>query len=105
MESRSDPFSVARQSTPDVSSHLFDLYTRCSLSFAALLTALDDSKRDFSGQLRRKDVESEFDKLKLWAKSVGAKHSGEKYRYSLDYRLRQSPFYRDRVRLQTRTGL
>jgi len=46
-----------------------------------------------------KHVESELDKLILWANNVGAVCSGESYEFSLDYRLRDSPFYQERVRL------
>jgi hypothetical protein len=54
------------------------------------------SEQDQSSALHE-IVDSEFDKYKLWAANVGAMHSGEQYDLSLDYRLRESPFYRDRV--------
>ena len=44
-----------------------------------------------------RDVESELDKLILWANNVGAIYSGKLYEISLDYRLRKSPFYQERV--------
>jgi len=44
-------------------------------------------------------VESELDKLILWANNVGAVYSGDSYEFSLDYRLRNSPFYQERVRV------
>lgn len=78
-------------------SQLSDLYARCYSSFETLLVALDAQKRDIEGQISREEVVIELDRFKLWARSVGAKHSGAKYKYSLDYRLRKAPFYRDRV--------
>lgn len=76
---------------------LSDLYWRCHQSFESLLAALNPPKRDIGDQLSHKDAESEFDKLRLWARNVGAMYSEEKHMLSLDYRLRESPFYRARI--------
>lgn len=42
-------------------------------------------------------LQEEFDKYTLWAGNVGAAHSGRTYQLSLDYRLREAPFYKDQV--------
>jgi hypothetical protein len=78
-------------------SKLSDLYHRCHVSFRLLVTALKSPKRDIGSQMPLRDAENEFDKFRLWAGNVGAIHSGDEYNISLDYRLRESPFYRDRV--------
>lgn len=44
-----------------------------------------------------KELENQFDRYKVWADNVGAGHTGRKYEYSLDYRLREASFYRDQV--------
>jgi hypothetical protein len=79
-------------------SSLSELYFSCLSSFRCLLSAALSPKRDIGDQLPSRDVDSELDKLTLWAKNVGIMHSGELYELSLDYRLRESPFYRERVR-------
>ncbi|CAI6238564.1 unnamed protein product [Periconia digitata] len=43
------------------------------------------------------DVNEEIDRYILWAENVGAHHSGSRSTLSLDYRLREASFYRDRV--------
>lgn len=43
------------------------------------------------------DLSNEFDRYTLWCGNVGAAHHGLRYRVSLDYRLREAPFYRDRI--------
>ncbi|KAL1631839.1 hypothetical protein SLS56_004201 [Neofusicoccum ribis] len=43
------------------------------------------------------NLQEEFDKYRLWAGNVGATHSGKTYQLSLDYRLREAPFYREQV--------
>jgi hypothetical protein len=80
-----------------MSSDLSNLYARCHESFESLLANLSSPVIGLEGQVSKDDVLAEFDKFKLWARSVGAKHSGGKYWYSLDYRLRKAHFYHDRV--------
>ena len=41
------------------------------------------------------DLLDEFDRYQLWAGNVGAGH--QSYKLSLDYRLEEATFYRDRV--------
>ncbi|KAF2631800.1 hypothetical protein BU25DRAFT_197151 [Macroventuria anomochaeta] len=77
---------------------LADLHYRCCHSFEKLLKAVAspvDETRGF--QVSHEILESEFDKYKLWAANVGAMHHGDRYKLSLDHRLRESPFYQDRV--------
>lgn len=78
---------------------LADLHFRCCHAFGELLKASASPVHESRGtQISHEIVESEFDKYKLWAANVGAMHHGDRYEISLDYRLRESPFYRDRVR-------
>ncbi|KAF2739421.1 hypothetical protein EJ04DRAFT_310934 [Polyplosphaeria fusca] len=74
---------------------LSELYFRCHRSFQAALSAF--GPQEHGPDLSKRDVESEFDKFRLWAGNVGAMHTGQRYKLSLDYRLRESPFYRERV--------
>jgi hypothetical protein len=80
-----------------MSSELSDVYSRCHDSFETLLETLSSPVSGLEGQVSKGEVLAEFDRFQLWARSVGAKHSGAKYKYSLDYRLRKAPFYHDRV--------
>jgi len=80
-----------------MASRLADLYSSCHDAFQALLSAVRSPKRELGDQMPPRDVESELDKFILWADNVGAIHSGDSYEMSLDYRLRKSPFYQDRV--------
>lgn len=85
-----------------MSSQLSDLYTSCSDSFKQLLATLETTESDTESHLNYEEVTAEFDRFRLWARSVGAEHSGTNYEYSLDYRLRKAPFYCDRVRIYDR---
>ena len=82
-------------------SRLADLYTSCYGSFRALLSAVRSPNRDIGDQMPPRDIESELDKFVIWSSNVGAIHSGESYEMSLDYRLRKSPFYQERVCLSS----
>lgn len=42
-------------------------------------------------------IQTELGRYKVWAGNVGAAHQGRTYRISLDYRLKDASFYRDRV--------
>ena len=77
---------------------LSDLHDRCCRSFEDLLEALTSTTHaQAEPEMLHETIESEYDKYMLWAANVGAMHRGEYYDISLDYRLRESPFYRDRV--------
>lgn len=49
------------------------------------------------------DIQNEFGRYKVWAGNVGA--AGHTYRISLDYRLKDASFYRDRVSGDSGFGL
>ncbi|KAL0261610.1 hypothetical protein SLS55_003040 [Diplodia seriata] len=64
--------------------HCYQAFTRISAE-VPVSTAHHDSLQD------------QFDKYKLWAGNVGAAHSGKTYQLSLDYRLREAPFYKEQA--------
>ncbi|KAF1954595.1 hypothetical protein CC80DRAFT_536757 [Byssothecium circinans] len=70
-------------------------YERCLNEFHYLSGLLYSSNT--SSIAVRADVDEEIDRYKLWAGNVGAHQSGKNYSLSLDYRLREASFYRDRV--------
>jgi len=78
-------------------SGLATLYTSCYGSFQALLSAVRSPNRDIGDQMPPSIIESELDKFILWSNNVGAIYSGESCEISLDYRLRKSPFYKEKV--------
>ncbi|KAH6852587.1 hypothetical protein B0T12DRAFT_185745 [Alternaria alternata] len=43
------------------------------------------------------ETQDVFDRYKLWAGNVGAIHGTNKYKLSLDYRLREASFYKSQV--------
>jgi hypothetical protein len=57
------------------------------------LPALDPG----SPRLDHQAIRDAFDKYKLWAGNMGAMHSGEQWKMSLDYRLREASFYKVQV--------
>lgn len=67
-----------------------DRHASCFLAFNELCEAAVGSKEHTV-------LLDEFDKYRLWAGNVGAVHSGRAYKLSLDYRLRESTFYKDTV--------
>lgn len=72
-------------------------HARCYRAFEELLDALQSPSRDYKDQLSTGEVEEEFQKYSIWAGSVGAAHSGKSYQISLDYRLRESSFFKETV--------
>jgi hypothetical protein len=50
-----------------------------------------------SPRLDHQAIRDAFDKYKLWAGNMGAMHSGEQWKMSLDYRLREASFYKVQV--------
>ncbi|KAF2867391.1 hypothetical protein BDV95DRAFT_598073 [Massariosphaeria phaeospora] len=42
-------------------------------------------------------IQNTFDKYRLWSGNLGAMHSGQQWKISLDYRLRESSFYKVQV--------
>lgn len=69
----------------------------CCLAFQDLITTIKNPARSFEEQASPAAAGNEFDRYKVWAGNVGAGHSGRNYRISLDYRLRDASFYKDRV--------
>jgi hypothetical protein len=47
--------------------------------------------------LNVKAIHDAFDKYRLWSGNLGAMHSGEQWKKSLDYRLREASFYKVQV--------
>ncbi|KAL7935837.1 hypothetical protein V8C35DRAFT_298354 [Trichoderma chlorosporum] len=80
-----------------MTSTISEAHEKCYLAFENLLSALQQPERDFEEQLPLKNVQEEFDKYKLWAGNMGAAHSGENYKISLDYRLRDALFIQDQI--------
>ncbi|KAK5047951.1 hypothetical protein LTR84_006141 [Exophiala bonariae] len=42
-------------------------------------------------------IQDDYDRYKIWAANTGASHTGQTYKKSLDYRLREAQQYRDKV--------
>lgn len=71
-------------------------YETCRLSFQKLILALQKPARDFSEHMNIATVRDKHGLFEVWAGNVGARHDS-KSRVSLDYRLREASFYRERV--------
>lgn len=76
-----------------------DVHAQCFSSFETLISAIKKPVRDFRDQTPSmlEHVQESFDKYNLWAGNVGAAHAGKRYQISLDYRLREAPFYKTQV--------
>ena len=72
-------------------------HARCFFAFESFIRALKQPARDFQDQIPLTDIHNEFDKYTVWAGNVGAAHSGKRYEISLDYRLREASFLKERV--------
>ena len=59
----------------------------CRLAFLKLIEA---SERD-------QKASDQYDRYKIWASNVGAGHTGQTYKKSLDYQLRETHLYRDQI--------
>jgi len=71
-------------------------YDGCRVSFKDLIATLQNPTREFSDQIAEPAVRDEHGRFEVWAGNVGARHA-PKSRVSLDHRLRESSFYRERV--------
>jgi hypothetical protein len=71
----------------------------CISSFEELFRALQNSSRDLSDTELSAAAQNEFGRYKVWAGNVGAAHHSRAYRLSLDYRLKDASFYKERVSL------
>ena len=49
-------------------------------------------------RIQESAVADEYDRYKIWSANNGAAHSGVDYKKSLDYRLREALFYKEKVR-------
>lgn len=72
-------------------------HDRCMQSFSSLINSTVNPVRDFGDQVSPKQLSNEFDRYKVWAGNVGARHRGSRYYISLDYRLSEASFYRRQV--------
>lgn len=68
------------------------VYAQCCSKFQELVDIIGNNRHE---ELKR--FADEFAKVKLWAGNMGAMHSGKTYEISLDYRLKQAPFYKTQV--------
>lgn len=72
-------------------------HDRCVQSFTSLIISAVNPVRDFGDQVSPNWLSNEFDRYKVWAGNVGARHRGPRYYVSLDYRLSEASFYRQQV--------
>ncbi|KAE9375902.1 hypothetical protein N431DRAFT_481107 [Stipitochalara longipes BDJ] len=76
-------------------------HSKCYTSFQGLTDWLERQSFDFGEGERcgpaRREVQEQLIKYRVWAGNVGAFHTGPRYRMSLDYRLREAPFYKDQI--------
>jgi hypothetical protein len=73
-----------------------DCHNRCVVSFENLINALKYPVRDFGAQLSLPSIEEQYGRFKVWRGNVGAQHNPSRS-ISLDYRLRDSKFYRNKI--------
>lgn len=77
---------------------LSDLHTRCCRAFELLSISFQHQESGSQHVLRgTSKVDAEFDRYKLWARSVGVERLRDDEEQSLDYRLPTSSFFHDRV--------
>lgn len=75
---------------------IYDSCKRTVASFEELLLTSEVSDHQHAGHIPVKDLTNEFGRFKVWAGSLGARISPQR-RVSLDYRLQDSQFYKQRV--------
>jgi hypothetical protein len=78
-------------------STIAEFHRRCYSGFVQLMLALGQTRSLFQDLVSANEVSEKFDQYKLWAGNVGAGHAGQNYRISLDYRLREAPFYKEQI--------
>ena len=71
-------------------------HDHCEKSFEELIGALQVPERDFGEQLSLASIKEDYGRFKVWRGNVGAHHDPS-HRISLDYRLRDSVFYRNKI--------
>ena len=77
--------------------YVYPHHLRCQNTFTELLNQLQGSSHAYAEDFPHHEAANEFDRYKVWAANVGANHSGANFKLSLDYRLREAPFYKDQV--------
>src|ERR1700733_4383257 len=70
---------------------------QCKVHFPAFVEAIHVHQNWITQDIRLSDALDEFDRYKVWAANVGAAHSGASYMKSLDYRLREAQYYKEKV--------
>jgi len=73
-----------------------ECHDSCEKAFEELILAATEPTRDFGDQLTLPSIKEEYGRFKVWRGNVGAQHHSSR-RISLDYRLRESKFYRDKI--------
>ncbi|KAH6679400.1 hypothetical protein B0J14DRAFT_296811 [Halenospora varia] len=72
-------------------------HAECVQSFEEALATIRNPSHNLTGPRLSSIVQNESSRYNVWAGNVGAPHHGRTYRLSLDYRLKDASFYRDRV--------
>lgn len=91
---RSSLYSLLQVGTMELS--IADCHNRCDNSFKELIDALQAPERDFGEKLTLASIREDYGRFKVWRGNTGA-HQNPSRRISLDYRLRDSKFYRDKI--------
>lgn len=76
--------------------YISDRHWQLTRSFDELKVELQ-TPTCFKYQLSISEILNEFDRFRVWAENVGAAKYGNNYSLSLDYRLREAPFYKDQA--------
>ena len=81
----------------DMAMSISAFHVDCIKSFDELLKTAERPSRTLASPGFATIIQIELGRYKVWAGNVGAAHQGRTYRMSLDYRLKDASFYRDRV--------
>lgn len=84
--------------------YISDRHGQLARSFDELRAELQTPTR-FKDELSVSEILNEFDRYRVWAENVGAAKSESNYSLSLEYRLREAPFYKDQASNNTPTIL
>ena len=74
---------------------IYPCHINCQNAFTELLKQLQVPLHDHADRFSLQEAADEFDRYKVWAANVGANHNGANSKLSLDYRLREAPFYKE----------
>lgn len=72
-------------------------HRRCFGGFVHVISILRSPDHRYKEYISLSDASNEFDRYKLWSGNVGAAHDGSNYRISLDYRLKEAPFFKEQI--------